>query len=123
MVRSSRSSPSSPSSPKARGVETDPHFSKVEFEQSNTDILIDLNQDGICGTSRPQQNMGIVTVRITSYSTGCDYRQYRNCSQSAESAQRTYVSYLLGYVKKNYDHQGVSASLLLRLYYYSFTEW
>lgn len=84
---------------------------------------IDSDQDGIRGTGRPQQNMGIVTVRIASHAAGRDHRQHGNCGQSAEPAQRAHVSHLPGHVKENYDHQGVPASLLLRLYYYGFTEW
>jgi len=79
-------------------------------------------QDGICGTGRPQQNMGIIALRVTPYSTGRDHRQHGDRGQSAESAQRTHVPHLPGYAEKDHDHQGVPPPFLFRLYYYSFTK-
>ena len=79
-------------------------------------------QDGICGTGRPQQNMGIIALRITSHSTRRDHRQHRDCGQSAEFAQRAHVPHLLGYAEEDDDHQGVPPPFLFRLYYHGFTE-
>lgn len=81
-----------------------------------------VNQDGIRGTGRPEQNMGIVALRVTPHSTGCDYRQHGNRGQSAKSAQRAHVPNLFGHVEKDHDHEGVSASFLFGLHYYSFTK-
>lgn len=79
-------------------------------------------QDGIRGTGRPQQNVGIIAVRVTPHSAGRDHRQHGDRGQSAKSAQRAHVPDLFGHAEKDYDHQGVSAPILLGLHHYGFTE-
>lgn len=80
-------------------------------------------QDGIRGTGWPEQNLGIVALRVASHAAGCDHGQHGDRGQSAVTAQRAHVSHLLRYVEKNYDNQGVPAPLLLGLYYHGFTKW
>lgn len=76
-----------------------------------------MQSNGLLGTAA-EQNLGPIAVRTESYSPGGDHRQQRDCRFAAESAERTDVPHLPGHAEEDDDHQGVSASVLLRLHHY-----
>lgn len=62
--------------------------------------------------------MGFVVVRTESFAAGGNHRCNRNRCVATQFAQRAHVSNMFGHAKENDDDQGMSASLLFRLYYY-----